>query len=336
MAIDIFNIKPSEISRDLSGKSFLIYGTRKSGKTSNAVKFPKPLVLGFEKGWNMLSGVYGQPINKWTEALSVKKQLLDDVAKVERGEKEDTTFKTVVVDTASIAYDLCENYILQKEGVEYLDETESKRGYKAVKKEYDKFFQEIVKAGYTLVAIAHAETKQIKENGEKYERTQPQIEKRGFEVLAGLVDVIGFASVETQEDGTNKMTLTMRGNQYLEAGTRSPYMSEKIPFTYDALREDMEKAIDRQESEGAVVTSEATKVYKEQTKTADFKETVASIGKIAKALNKAEMMDKYTEVINNRLGVGKLVRDCVPSQVDLLSLILEELKDIVEKEGIEI
>lgn len=53
--IDIFSLQPSTISRDLSGKSFLIYGTRKSGKTSNAVKFPKPLVMGFEKGWNMLS-----------------------------------------------------------------------------------------------------------------------------------------------------------------------------------------------------------------------------------------------------------------------------------------
>ena len=105
--IDIFNLKPSVISRDLSGKSFLIYGTRKSGKTSNAVKFPKPLVMGFEKGWNMLSGVYGQPINKWSEALKVKKQLLSDVNKVEKGEKPETTFKTVVVDTADLAYMMC-------------------------------------------------------------------------------------------------------------------------------------------------------------------------------------------------------------------------------------
>ena len=65
------------------------------------------------------------------------------------------------------------------------------------------FFQEIVKAGYTLVVIAHSETKQIKENGEKYERTQPLVDKRGFEVLAGLVDVVGFATNELQEDGTN-------------------------------------------------------------------------------------------------------------------------------------
>ena len=335
MAIDIFSLEPSVISRDLSGKSFLIYGTRKSGKTSNAVKFPKPLVLGFEKGWNMLSGVYGQPINKWSEALTVKKQLLDDVKRVERGEKKETTFKTVVVDTADLAYNMCEKHILAKEGVEYLDETENKRGYKAVKNEYNTFFQEIVKAGYTLVAIAHSETKQIKENGEKYDRTQPLIEKRGFEVLAGLVDVIGFASNERSEDGTERMVLTLRGNQYLEAGSRNKYMSTKIPFTYEALRADMEQAIDKLESEdGAVTTNKPTEVYKDQTQTADFKETIIKIGKIAKALNEQGMMDKYQTIANKHLGKGKLVRDCDASQIDILMLILDDLNDLIKEEGI--
>lgn len=335
MAIDIFSLEPSVISRDLSGKSFLIYGTRKSGKTSNAVKFPKPLVLGFEKGWNMLSGVYGQPINKWSEALTVKKQLLDDVKRVERGEKKETSFKTVVVDTADLAYNMCEKHILAKEGVEYLDETENKRGYKAVKNEYNTFFQEIVKAGYTLVAIAHSETKQIKENGEKYDRTQPLIEKRGFEVLAGLVDVIGFASNEKQEDGTDRMVLTLRGNQYLEAGSRNKYMSTKIPFTYEALRADMEQAIDKLEAEdGAVTTNKPTEVYKDQTQTADFKETVTRIGKIAKVLNEQGMMDKYQTIANKHLGKGKLVRDCDASQIDILMLILDDLNDLVKDEGI--
>lgn len=45
MAIDIFSIKPNVITRDLRGKSFLVYGERKCGKTSNAVKFPKPILL---------------------------------------------------------------------------------------------------------------------------------------------------------------------------------------------------------------------------------------------------------------------------------------------------
>lgn len=335
MAIDIFSIQPSVISRDLSGKSFLIYGTRKSGKTSNAVKFPKPIVLGFEKGWNMLSGVIGQPINKWSEALTVKKQLLKDAKDVEEGKKTETAFKTVVADTADLAYLMCEQHILDKEAVEYLDETESKRGYKAVKKEFNMFFQDIVKAGYTLVVIAHSETKQIKENGEKYERTQPLVEKRGFEVLAGLVDVIGFASNEIDENGNNIMTLTLRGNQFLEAGTRNKYMSEKIPFTYEALLKDMQQAIDKLEKEdGAVVSDKPIEVYKDQTEVADFKDTVTRIGKIAKALNEQEMMDKYTAITNNYLGKGKLVRECDATQIDLLMLILDDLEDLIKEETI--
>lgn len=31
MAIDIFNIKPNVVTRDLSGKSFFIYGAKKAG-----------------------------------------------------------------------------------------------------------------------------------------------------------------------------------------------------------------------------------------------------------------------------------------------------------------
>lgn len=335
MAIDIFNIQPSVISRNLDGKSFLIYGDKKSGKTSNAVKFPKPILLAFEKGYNMLSGVYAQPLNKWTEALTVKKQLLKDVKAVEDGEKPETTFKTVIVDTSDIAYDCCEAYILQKEGVDYLDETESKRGYKAVEREFDAFFQEIVKAGYTLVAISHSDTVQIKENGEKYDRTQPTVAKRGLKVLARLVDVIAYSTNEVDANNKSQMVLYMRGNKNLEAGSRNKYMSEKIPFTYQALLEDMEQAIDRLANEdGATVVDTPVEVYKEQTPVANFTEVCAEIKKIAIAFNEQDISEKYTKVVNAILGKGKLVRDCDESQIDLLVQILEELKDIIIAEGI--
>lgn len=333
--IDIFGIKASVISRDLSGKSFLIYGDKKSGKTSNAVKFPRPILVAFEKGYNMLSGVMAQPINKWKEALDVKKQLLKDAKAVEDGEKDETVFKTVVVDTADLAYDMCEAYILAKEGVDYLDETESKRGYKAVEREYDSYFQDIVKAGYTLVVISHSDTKQIKENGEKYDKTQPTVDKRGLKVLARLVDVIGYSTFESTENGENRMVLYLRGSKELEAGSRNKYMSAKIPFTYTALLEDMQQAIDKLEKEdGAKVSDKPIDVYKDQTEVADFKETVAKIGKIAKTLNEQGVMDKYQSVTNSRLGKGKLVRDCDATQIDLLMLILDDLHDLIKEEGI--
>ena len=57
MAIDIFNIKPSVISRDLKGKYILIYGKEKSGKTTAAASFPKALLCAFERGYNGIGGV---------------------------------------------------------------------------------------------------------------------------------------------------------------------------------------------------------------------------------------------------------------------------------------
>lgn len=286
----------------------------------------------------MLPNVMGIPVNKWKEALDVKKQLLKDAEAVERGDKEETTYKTVIVDTASIAYDKCTQYILDKEGVEYLDETESKRGYKAVEKEFDNFFQELVKAGYTVVAIAHVDEKTVKDkNGTKYEVTQPKIDKRGLAVLSGLCDVIGYAAPEEDEDGNEQMMLTMRGSKYLIAGSRSKYMSEKIPFTYEALLADMEQAIDKEMSNNnATVVDTPTEVYKDQSPEADFGETVKEIKKIAKAFNAQEQMATYTKIAEKHLGKGRKVQDCTESQLDMLLLILDDLKDKAEELKIEV
>lgn len=329
MAIDIFNIKPNVVTRDLSGKSFLIYGERKSGKTTNACKFPKPILLGFEKGYGFLDGIIAQPINSWKEALEVKKQLLKDAESAEK-ENRDTIFKSVIVDTIDIAYDLCEKYIVDKEGVDYLDETEKMRGYRALSREYDKFFQEIVKAGYTLICISHATTKQIKENGEKYDKTIPTVPDRGFLVVSRLVDVCAYASYESDEQGSIHSMLTLRGNKHLEAGSRSPYMSEKIPFTYEALRDDMAHAIDMQKEHGATVVNEEVNLFKDnedKSEKVDFDDLVAEIGKHAKALYAAEKTNDYKKIVAEYLGKGKNVKDCDESQTDMLLLILDDLKD---------
>lgn len=62
MGIDILNIKPSVISRDLKGKYICIYGPEKCGKTTFAAQMDKNLILSFEIGTNFLSGVRAQPI----------------------------------------------------------------------------------------------------------------------------------------------------------------------------------------------------------------------------------------------------------------------------------
>ena len=49
--INIFDVKPHEVSRDLRGYTVVLYGAPKTGKTTTAAKFPKPLLLAFEAGY---------------------------------------------------------------------------------------------------------------------------------------------------------------------------------------------------------------------------------------------------------------------------------------------
>lgn len=335
MAIDIFSITPNVVTRDLSSKSFFIYGEKKSGKTSNAVKFPKAILLATEKGFDMLPGVMAQPINSWGELVTAKRQLLKDAKAVVDGEKKETTFKSVIVDTADLAYDMCEKYILQKEGAEYLDETEMKRGYKAVEREFDGFFQDICRAGYTLIVISHSTTVQLKDNGEKYDKIQPTIDKRGLKVLARLVDIMGYSTYETDENGVDHMVLYMRGSKYLEAGSRNKYTSDKIPFTYEALLADMEQAMDKIEAENkGEVISTPTNAFASQSELPDFTETVNTIKQIAKKLNELGKMNDYKAVIEKYLGKNRQVRDCDETQVEILGLILAELQDYLKENKI--
>lgn len=110
MAVDIFSIKPSVISRDLKGKYVLIYGKEKSGKTTAAASFPKALLCAFERGYNGLGGVMAADISSWSDFKSILRQL-------EKPEAKDL-YQTIVIDTVSIAWDQCEQFICRQNGVQ--------------------------------------------------------------------------------------------------------------------------------------------------------------------------------------------------------------------------
>ena len=101
--IDILNIEPTVISRDLKGKYILIYGKPKSGKTTLASRFPKNLLIAFEKGYNAIDGIKAVDINKWADFKLVLRQL-------EKPEAREM-YETITIDTTTIAYEMCEQFI---------------------------------------------------------------------------------------------------------------------------------------------------------------------------------------------------------------------------------
>ena len=93
--IDILNIEPTVISRDLKGKYILLYGKPKTGKTTLASKFPKNLLVAFEKGYNAIDGIKAVDINRWADFKQVLRQL-------EKSEAREM-YSTITIDTTTIA-----------------------------------------------------------------------------------------------------------------------------------------------------------------------------------------------------------------------------------------
>lgn len=169
--IDILNIKPHEVSRSLRGYTIMFYGAPKTGKTSNAARFPEALLLAFEKGYSTIPGVRPQPINTWAEFKKVLKQLKDPAAK--------EMYSNIIVDTADIAYDLCEEYICNKEGVDSIGDLGYGKGYNEAGKEFDKALRSIPQMGYGLILISHSQDKTFKdENGVEFNQIVPTLANR--------------------------------------------------------------------------------------------------------------------------------------------------------------
>ena len=121
------------------------------GKTTIATKFPKSLLLAFEKGYSAIPGVMAQPMNKWTEFKSVLTALKDPSMK--------QMFETIIIDTADIAYDYCCKYISQQNNVDNIADIGYGKGYGLAENEFDTCLRTIVQLDYGLVLISHAEDK---------------------------------------------------------------------------------------------------------------------------------------------------------------------------------
>jgi hypothetical protein len=326
MAIDLLNIEPTVVSRDLKGKLVLFYGDPKSGKTTTATKFPKSLLLAFEKGYNALNNVMAQPINKWTEFKQVLKQLKDPNVQ--------SRFETIIVDTVDIAWDLCEKYVLQREGVDKIGDIPFGAGYGMVEKEFDESLRAIPLLDFGLVMISHAGDKEFKdENGQSYQKIVPTIPKRPRKVVTRMVDIIAYSRTVEDEEGNNTVNLYMRGTTRFEAGSRWKHTPSVIPFEYKALTNAIAEAIEKQaEEDGIQATNKHINLYQEEKVSFDDLMTDVT-GVINELVNLDEENNpaKISKIIEKHLGKGRKLAEVDEEQTQMVVLILDDLRDLLKK-----
>ena len=323
MAIDLLAIQPHKVSRDLSGYITYLFGAAKVGKTTLCSKFPKTLILAFERGYNALPGVMVQDITRWSEFREVIRELKKPEVK--------ETFSTIVIDTIDVAGSLCDKYICNQLGIDTLGEGGwTVNGWAAYKKELEECFRTITQLGYALVCISHDQDKTFKrKDGTEYNQVVPTAQKSLNNIIKDMADLYLYAALD---ETSKERKLIVRSNDgTVDCGSRFKYMANEIPLDYDALIQALNNAIDEEakEHDNKFITNERTQPIAEQ-KSYDFdamrSEFSELVGKVMQA-NPANG-PHITAIVDKYLGKGKKVGDCTPAQCEQLDLILIELRDL--------
>lgn len=322
MAIDILNIQPTTISRDLKGKFVCIYSLPKVGKTSMACQFPKNLLLAFEKGYNAIAGIKPVDITKWSDLKLVLRQLEKPEAR--------QMYDTITIDTIGIAWEMCEQFVCAQNGVQKIGDIPWGGGYSACKREFESCLRKITQLGYGLVIIAHVERRiEKRADDSEVEILGPAIPKRAYEIVNQLVDIIGYIDITWDEEGNSERWLYTRKTPTIMAGSRFKYLAPKIKFGYNELVEAIGEAIDKAEKlDGAVVVDTTQQVIEEKL---DYNAIRAEAAELWKQLvekdteNAGRILKKVEMVFGRPMKLSEITED----QVDLFNLVLLDMKEML-------
>lgn len=319
--IDILNIEPTVISRDLKGKYILVYGKPKVGKTTLAAKFPKNLLIAFEKGYNAIDGIKAVDINRWADFKMVLRQLEKPEARA--------MYDTITIDTTTIAYEMCEQFVCAQNGVQSIRDIPWGQGWNLVKKEFETCLRKITMLGYGLVLISHIETrKEIAPDDSEIEILAPSMPKRCYEVVNQIVDIIGYIATEWDENGQSHRWLYTRQTPTVMAGSRFPYLAPKIKLGYDELVEAINEAIDKQrEIDGATVVDKIEQKIEEPLNFNKIRTEAQTLwgNLVGKDPANADRILKKVEMIFGRkIKLSEITED----QVDLFNLVLIEMEEM--------
>lgn len=329
--IDIFSLEPSKLSRDLKGKFLLIYGQPKTGKSTFGSQLPRSLFLNFEQGTNALAGIRSVPILRWSDFKKVLTQLRKPQAR--------EMYDSIVVDTASIAWQLCEKYICQREGVDSIRDVAWGGGWNMLKNEFSECWREITLLGFGILFICHSKerpTEMHDEEGNPITAVAPDLPNNAYTIINSIVDIIGYLQVQMNPDGTSERYLYTRSTPTIFAGSRYQYLAPKIKFGYQELVDAIGEAIDKAATlDGAEVTDH-TEIA--QIKARPFAEVMAEARNIwSNYLDAAENEEEKDQRLNIMKDIIKRVfgnanfklSQALPSQGDLIELFISEIKDIM-------
>lgn len=324
--MDLLNLQPNVVSESLDDKIFLFYGEQGTRKTTVAGNFEDSIIAGFEIGYKFISGAVAQPIQSWTEFRNFLRQLRRDEVKAR--------YKTVVIDTVTLAYSQCSDYILAPHGADDPGDIGGYgKGWRMIRREFEKAILSIPQMGYGLVLIAHAE--EMVEDKTNNIKAKVDIDKRPAAIIKGLADFIFYTRKEyrdgSEERPEDLTVYAYSGLMDIESKSRSRYFTNRFEFTHENLQLEMEKAIGKQKKIEGIVTVKEKETSPYIIPEENFEQLREDIVTLAGELLDSPASTMAEQAILKIMPEGVRLSEASPVLRQNLEILQEELLDIKDR-----
>lgn len=340
MATDsLLDMEMSDIVGGLEGIKILIYGRNTLGKTPNAMKFPKSLLLMGESG--------GSAIRGYKKAIRSKKDFVKTVAELTNEktlEQMKEKFQTIVIDTVEDIIELFETALAREYGVKDIGEIQqlergNPNGYTVCRKDFKQQINLLTSCGYTIIFIAHEGTmkrKKIVDGKEvEYDWIIPKGSKGDNASSTFIRDLCDYRfyikgnGIDPETKKTIMSTAWCVETDEFYAGSRFPMPSFINPFTAENIIE----AIKKSQEQSAEEQNSDLQVYKINTDNYTKEDYFEIIKPYIKKLN-GLYPDDTMYIVEQSLGVGNRVSKATDEQLSELETIYCNLVSLACDHGI--
>ena len=192
----MLNIKSGKVPRP---QKIIVYGPEGIGKTTFAASFPDPVFIDTEGSTYHMDVRRVDKPSSWTELLTTVKQFAasPDIC------------KTVVIDTADWAEQLCVAEVCAKSQKQSIEDFGYGKGYAYLQEEFGRLLnalEDVVSAGMNVVVTAHAKMRKFEQPDEMgaYDRWEMKLTKQLAPLIKEWADMVLFANYKIYVVATDK------------------------------------------------------------------------------------------------------------------------------------
>ena len=330
--INLLELETTGMVGSLEGQKALLYGGNSLGKTFQASKMPKPLLLMTEAGGNAVNcpKVF---ISKWAVFKDLVKQLTDEKMLDQMKER----YMTICIDTLENLVGLCEQAVCSEFGVRDLSEVTGKQnGYSIYRKDFKTQVNKLCSAGYFVLFIDHEEVVEVEDSitGEKRNFVQPKGSgniKSSTRFVRDMCDFTFYVFGGDIDENGDTIPSSLLCKQTKHAFARSRYAIQTFvkPFTAKGMQEAITKAIEKSAQDEGANLSDWKPDYSGYTK----EDWIAMIQPYFIALTKRH--GEWTKnLIAMELGEGVRISQCSDEQIVNLENIYNQMVTYANEMGV--